>query len=138
MLVIRLQRTGRENLPTYRLVVAEKARPVKGKYLEVVGHYLPARNPSVFEHAAEKIKQWIDKGATPSDTVARLLKKAGMDGMDKFIRTYAKRKSKKEAAAAPTAAAVAPAATAEAPAEVKEEAKAEVKEEPKKEDEKAA
>lgn len=144
MLVIRLQRTGRENLPTYRLVVAEKARPVKGKYLEIVGHYLPARNPSVFEHAADKIKQWIDKGATPSDTVARLLRKAGMDGMDKFIRTYAKRKSKKEQP--PEALAVkqteAPAgATAEAAeaepdvSEVKPEVK---KEEPKAEEAEAA
>lgn len=49
MLVIRLQRTGRENMPTYRLVVAEKARPVKGKFMEIVGHYLPARDPVVIE-----------------------------------------------------------------------------------------
>ena len=123
MLVIRLQRTGRENLPSYRLVVAEKARPVKGKFLEIVGHYLPARDPVVFEHSDENIKKWIAKGATPSDTVARLLRKAGLEGMDKFIRTYAKRKSKKEVAAAPAApVAQAPAAepkvepTAEAPA----------------------
>ncbi len=138
MLVIRLQRTGRENLPTYRLVVAEKARPVKGKYLEIVGHYLPARNPSVFEHAAEKIKQWIDKGATPSDTVARLLRKAGMDGMDKFIRTYAKRKSKKESASVEATAgkqAAAPAVEATAPVA---EAAPEVKEEPKAEEATAA
>ena len=47
MLVIRLQRTGRENTPTYRLVVAEKARPVKGKFLEVLGHFLPARTSTI-------------------------------------------------------------------------------------------
>lgn len=126
MLVIRLQRTGRENLPTYRLVVAEKARPVKGKYLEIVGHYLPARNPPVFEHKDEQINAWIAKGATPSDTVARLLKKAGFKNMDKFIVRYAKQKSKKEQpkapadaapAAAPAPAAEAPAPAADAPAE---------------------
>lgn len=150
MLVIRLQRTGRENLPTYRVVVAEKARPVKGKYLEIVGHYLPARDPVVFEHHDERIRHWVSKGATPSDTVARLLKKAGIDGMEKFIVRYAKQKSKKEKAeapaASPAAAAVAPASAetpsekpqAEAAAEVKEEVKAEVKEELKKEEEKAA
>ncbi len=131
MLVIRLQRTGRENLPTYRLVVAEKARPVKGKFLEIVGHYLPARDPVTFEHADDRIKQWIAKGATPSDTVARLLKKAGVDGMDSFIRKYAKRKSKKESASAEATADRQAAATpaAEKPAapveEVKEEAKPE-------------
>ena len=122
MLVIRLQRTGRENLPTYRLVVAEKARPVKGKFLEIVGHYLPARENVVFEHADDRIKAWIAKGATPSDTVARLLRKSGLDGMDKFIRRYAKRKSKKEQAAAPAAAPVA--AAVEVPVVPTDETKA--------------
>ena len=124
MLVIRLQRTGRENLPTYRLVVAEKARPVKGKFQEIVGHYLPAQKPSVFNHNAERIKVWLGKGATPSDTVARLLKNSGMEGMEKFIKRYAKQKSKKEVAAAPAMvekqaapAAEAPAPAAEPPAE---------------------
>lgn len=125
MLVIRLQRTGRENLPTYRLVVAEKARPVKGKYLEIVGHYLPARENVVFEHKDDRIKHWVAQGATPSDTVARLLRKAGLDGMDKFIKRYVKRKSKSAPASAeatvgkpaevPAAAPAAPAA--EKPAE---------------------
>ncbi len=136
MLVIRLQRTGRENLATYRLVVAEKARPVKGKFLEIVGHYLPMREPKVFEHNDERIKQWIGKGAIPSNTVARLLKKAGLPDMDKHIQTYTKKKSKnapEEVAAAPAApAAEAPAAAPEAP---KEEAP---KEEPKAEETKAA
>ncbi len=104
MLKIRLQRTGRENIPTYRLVVAEKRDPVKGRSLEVVGHYLPARNPVVFEHNDERIQYWIGKGAIPSTTVARLLKKAGLKNMEKFIETYTKKKPKKEEAAAPAAA----------------------------------
>ena len=110
MLVIRLQRTGRENLPSYRLVVAEKARPVKGKFLEIVGHYLPAREPSVLEKKDDRIKHWVAKGAVPSDTVARLLRRAGLDGMDTFIKRYAKRTSKKDRAQAssPPAAAAAP------------------------------
>lgn len=112
MLVIRLQRTGRENLPTYRLVVAEKARPVKGKFLEIVGHYLPAQKDPVFKIESEKIQEWITKGAIPSDTVARLLRKNGLKDMDKFIKRYPKRRSKnappeevapKPAAAAPVA-----------------------------------
>ncbi len=95
MLVIRLQRTGRENLPTYRVVVAEHQKPVKGKFLEIVGHYLPARDPVVFEHDDAKIQEWIKKGAIPSDTVARLLRKSGMKNMDKYIQRYVKRRSKK-------------------------------------------
>ena len=113
MLVIRLQRTGRENLPTYRLVVAEKARPVKGKFLEIVGHYLPAQKDPVFNVETGKIEEWVKKGAIPSDTVARLLKKKGLKDMDKFIKRYPKRRSKsappEEAAPAPAPAA-APAA----------------------------
>lgn len=104
-------------MPTYRIVVAEKARPVKGKFLEIVGHYLPAQKPKVFEHNAERIEEWVKKGAIPSNTVARLLKKAGMKNMDKFMDTYTKKRPKGEEPPAPAAApAPAPAAAAEAPA----------------------
>lgn len=116
MLVIRLQRTGRENLPTYRLVVAEKARPVKGKHIEILGHYLPARDPAVFEINTEKIETWVKKGATPSDTVARLLKKNGLKNMEKFIKRYPKRKSKSAPAEEPVAAAAPAPAPTETPA----------------------
>ncbi len=132
MLVIRLQRTGRENLPTYRVVVAEKARPVKGKFLAIVGHYLPAQKDPVFNIESAKIEEWIKKGAIPSDTLARLLRKSGMKNMEKFIQRYPKRKSKSApaeepaapAAAAPSAPAAeapapeTPSASAEAPADV--------------------
>lgn len=120
MLVIRLQRTGRENTPTYRLVVAEKARPVKGKFLEILGHYLPAGKPAVFKHNDERIQHWMGKGAIPSDTVARLLRRDGAKDMDKYIARYTKKRNKKappeEAAAPAPAAAVAPAEAAPAPA----------------------
>lgn len=94
MLVIRLQRTGRKNLPAFRLVLAEKARPVKGKFLEILGHYLPARTPPVFEWQGERIAHWMSQGAHPSNTVARLLRKTGLNNMEKFIKPYVKRKPK--------------------------------------------
>lgn len=120
MLVIRLQRTGRENLPTYRLVVAERARPVKGKFLEILGHYLPAQKDPVFKVESEKIQEWVKKGAIPSDTVARLLRKNGMKDMDKFIKRYPKRRSKsappEEVAPKPAPAAPVETPVAETPA----------------------
>ncbi len=118
MLVLRLQRTGRKNLPTYRIVVAEKARPVKGKFLDIVGHYLPAGKSTTFKIEKEKIEQWIAKGAAPSDTLARLLKKEGLKNMDKFIQRYTKQRSKSAPAEEPAAAPVAEASpkTEEAPA----------------------
>jgi small subunit ribosomal protein S16 len=116
MLVIRLQRTGRKNLASYRLVVAEKARAVKGKFHEVLGYYLPMQNPKVFKIDQEKVSAWISKGAIPSDTVARLLKRDGMKNMDKYIQRYTKQSSKDpEVIAAAEAAAAAAAAPAAAP-----------------------
>lgn len=112
MLVLRLQRTGRKNLPTYRIVVAEKARPVKGKFLDIVGHYLPAGKTPTFQIEKEKIEQWIAKGARPSDTLARLLKKEGLKNMDKFIQRYTKQRSKNAPAEEPAAAAAPAAAPA--------------------------
>ncbi len=99
MLVIRLQRTGRRNLPAYRVVVAEKARAVKKKFIEIVGHYLPTQNPKVLEIDLEKVRNWIQKGARPSETVASLCKKLGASDMDKFLSKGKRQlKKKKEAA----------------------------------------
>ncbi len=95
MLVIRLQRTGRSNLATYRLIVAEKARPAKGKFHEIIGHYLPSRKDDSLQVNTERVLHWIGSGAVPSDTVARLLKRQGMKDMDKFIKRYTKQKPKK-------------------------------------------
>ncbi len=94
MLVIRLQRTGRTNLATYRIVVAEKARAVKGKFHEIVGHYLPAQKDPVLKYDEERIRHWMSKGAIPSDTLARLLKGKGLKGMEPFIERYTKQRSK--------------------------------------------
>ncbi|OIO52988.1 30S ribosomal protein S16 [Candidatus Peregrinibacteria bacterium CG1_02_54_53] len=117
MLIIRLQRTGRENLPTYRIVVAEKARPVKGKFLEILGHYLPARDPAVLEVTKERVEYWMQRGAAVSDTAARLLSKQGIENMEKYIQKYTKQKRKKEEEEAPAPApAATPAAEKSAPA----------------------
>jgi small subunit ribosomal protein S16 len=85
--------------------------------LEIIGHYLPARKDPIFEVQAERVVHWISKGAIPSDTLARLFKRNGLKDMDKFIKTYAKQRSKKDP---PPEAAPAPAPKAE---EVKVEEK---------------
>lgn len=120
MLVVRLQRTGRRNVPTYRLVVAEKRSAAKGKAMEFVGHYLPAQNPPVFQFDKERISHWMKMGAIPSDTLARLLKKEGVQGMERYMKRYSKQKSKSapKEPQAPQASAPAP---AEAPKESAEE-----------------
>ncbi len=116
MLVIRLQRTGRENTPTYRIVVSEKARHAKKGMLEILGHYLPNQKETVFVCKQDRVEHWVSKGARPSDTMARLLRKAGMKNMDKFVEKYFKQKSKSAVEVAPVAAPAAPTPpTAEAP-----------------------
>lgn len=114
MLVIRLQRTGRKNLATYRIVVAEKARAVKGKFHEIVGHYLPAQKNPVFTVDTKRVEEWVSKGAVPSDTLARLLKREGVKNMDKFILRYTRQRNKKAPPEEPASAA-APAAAAGTP-----------------------
>lgn len=119
MLVIRLQRTGRSNLATYRIVLADKKSAAKGKFQEILGHYLPAQKVPVIKVDTERAAHWIKLGAVPSNTVARLMKKEGAKGMDGFIKSYTKRRSKKapaEEAPAPTPAPASVEATQEAPA----------------------
>lgn len=73
MLVIRLSRTGKTNAPQYRLVVADQKRAVKGKYLEIVGHYNPISSPKEFVANKDRILKLISQGAQVSDTAHNLL-----------------------------------------------------------------
>ena len=108
-------------------MVAEHARPVKGKFIEILGHYIPIRDPKVLEYDEKKIREWITKGAKPTDTVASLLKNAGVTGMEQYIEPKDKKKKKKKEIEA--------AAPAPAPTEGDEPAKDEpAKDEPAKDE----
>ena len=76
MLRLRLTRTGKRNDPRFRIVVAEHSRPVKGKFVAIVGHYDPIHKDIVIKK--EEIKKWLDNGAKPSNRVAILLKNEGI------------------------------------------------------------
>ena len=73
MLVIRLSRTGRRNLPHFRVVVAEKSAPIKGKFVEILGNFDPIQK--VFKVAKDRVVYWFERGAKPTQKVARLLLK---------------------------------------------------------------
>ena len=75
MLSIRLRRTGSTKRPYYRVVVADSRAWRDGRFVEVLGHYDPRKNPAVVKIDAERAKHWISKGAQASDTVKSLLKK---------------------------------------------------------------
>lgn len=73
---IRLKRMGAKKRPFYRIVVADSRSPRDGRFIEEIGIYDPTAEPSVFEVNEEKVKDWLKKGAQPSETVRSLLKKA--------------------------------------------------------------
>src|SRR6186713_230463 len=77
---LRLTRVGSKKNPVYRIVAADSRSPRDGKFIEIVGRYNPQTDPSTIEFDEEKVKEWIAKGATPSNTVMRLLKKANVSG----------------------------------------------------------
>jgi len=75
MLSIRLRRTGTTKRPYYRVVVADARAWRDGRFVEVLGHYDPRRNPAVVKIDAERAKYWIGQGAQASETVRSLLKR---------------------------------------------------------------
>lgn len=113
MLKIRMQRVGRINMPSYRIIVVEHTEgPKTGKFTDIVGTYDPRRKERKLDEA--KIKYWISVGAQPSDTVHNMFVSAGIikgkkiNVLPKFVEPE---KPAEEAAPEPEAPA------AEAPAE---------------------
>lgn len=78
MVVIRLSRQGSKHDPKYRVMVADSRRPRDGKFIEIVGRYNPLARGSEkkLDLKLDRIQEWINKGAQPSDTVKSLIKKA--------------------------------------------------------------
>ncbi len=75
---IRLTRVGATKQPTYRVVVTDSRSARDGRSIETIGHYNPRTEPVDVAIDAEKAKKWLAQGAQPSDTVARLLRAAGI------------------------------------------------------------
>lgn len=73
---IRLTRQGGKKKPFYRIVVADSEAPRDGSFIEVVGTYNPMTNPVAIELKGDRVSFWLGKGATPTDTVKQILKKA--------------------------------------------------------------
>ncbi|MFY9706166.1 MAG: 30S ribosomal protein S16 [Desulfobacterales bacterium] len=74
---IRLARHGAKKRPFYRIVAADSEAPRDGKYLENLGTYNPLLQPEEVTVKTERIKHWMEKGATPTATVKTILKKKG-------------------------------------------------------------
>jgi small subunit ribosomal protein S16 len=81
---IRLTRVGATKQPTYRLVVADSRSARDGRAIDTIGHYNPRTDPITLQIDAAKAKDWLSKGAQPSDTVRRLFKNAGITSAAKY------------------------------------------------------
>ena len=119
---IRLMRVGKKKQPTYRVVVADARSPRDGRFLEILGQYAPRQEPSVVTINGERALHWLNAGAQPTESAAKLLQIAGVwdaykDANGKVAaskpKVKVKAKTVKEAPPAPAAPA-APAAEAHA------------------------
>ena len=115
MLTIRLQRRGRTNDPSFRVIVVDSKRSTKtGNYAELLGSY-DARTDRV-ELQAERIKHWMKEGAQVTDTVHNLLiSQKIIEGKKRNVLPRKSPPKKEEVAAASAKAGLA--AAAEVPAE---------------------
>lgn len=75
---IRLRRMGYKKHPFYRVIVADSRSPRDGRFIEEIGTYDP-QEPSVVKIDEEAAKKWLQTGAQPTETVAKLFKQAGIE-----------------------------------------------------------
>ena len=84
MVRIRLRRVGAKGQPSYRVVAADKESPRDGRFLEILGFYNPRTEPSTIQLKEDRIYDWMNKGAQPSESALQVFKSAGV--MDRYER----------------------------------------------------
>jgi small subunit ribosomal protein S16 len=75
---MRLTRVGGKKDPVWRVVVADRRSPRDGRFIETVGRYNAQTEPSTIVIDAERVQHWLDRGAQPTEAVAKLLKTQGI------------------------------------------------------------
>jgi small subunit ribosomal protein S16 len=79
MVRIRLRRVGSRKNPIWRIVVADRRSPRDGRTIETIGHYNPQTDPSVIVVDGDRARHWLEHGAQPTRTVAKLLRTQGIE-----------------------------------------------------------
>ena len=75
---IRLARHGAKKRPFYRIVVADRRNARNGRKIEQVGLYDPRVEPERIELKADRLQEWLKRGAKPSETVSQIIKRSGV------------------------------------------------------------
>ena len=127
MLRIRLTRVGKKKQPAYRLIVTDSRSPRDGAFLKIIGHYNPLTDPATLVVQEEEAVHWLEKGAKPSETAAKLLTRIGVmeragRAPVRYVGKEVPAAPKKEAKAAPEPAPAPAKPKAEEPAAVEAEA----------------
>jgi len=104
MLKIKLARFGKTKQPHYRIVINEAKDKRDGKYVAQVGRYIPTESPKVLEFNVEEYKNWVKKGAQPTETVAALFTRFESGNPFPAKKAQLSRKAKAKAEAAKKAA----------------------------------
>lgn len=121
MLIIRLQRTGTKNRPTFRLVLAQAHRSATKRFIEILGHYNP-RSKEFGVKSEERLKYWLGQNIQLSPTVHNLLVEKKLVDAKKTQAWKPKKKEKPEGEEAPSAPAAEDAAAPSEPAPTAEPA----------------
>ncbi len=77
---LRLTRVGGRKNPIWRVVAADQRSKRDGRVLETIGHYNAQTQPSTIVLDEERVRHWLQRGAQPSESVAKLLKTQGISG----------------------------------------------------------
>ncbi len=75
---LRLTRVGGKKDPIWRIVVADQRSPRDGRVIETIGHYNAQTEPSTIVLKEDRIREWLAKGAQPSDSVRKLMRTQGI------------------------------------------------------------
>jgi small subunit ribosomal protein S16 len=76
---LRLTRVGAKKNPIWRIVAADQRAPRDGRNIEILGQYNPQTQPSTITVDEDRVRDWLAKGAIPSDQVRKLLRTQGID-----------------------------------------------------------
>lgn len=90
---IRLRRVGKKKEPYYRIVVTDIRSPRDGKFIEIIGHYNPRKEKELVLDL-DKVEEWESKGAKPTNTVKKLIKRIKEQKQKKEKKPKKKKKKK--------------------------------------------
>lgn len=76
---LRLTRIGGRKDPVWRIVATDQRSPRDGRVIEILGHYNAQTEPSTIKVDEEKVREWLTRGAQPSNQVKKLLRTQGID-----------------------------------------------------------